>query len=149
MKNLGNRKYCIDCSPYKKHNTKKLIPKDNITYKCSSCGETDPDKFYGRKRTLCKKCHNKEVVQRGKLLKRKAIEYKGGKCIHCGYSKYEESLDFHHLDSETKEYAISSNRNKSWNNIKKELDKCVLLCSNCHKAYHAGHFELSLTNSQE
>lgn|SRR5574337_1117061 len=68
-------------------------------------------------------------------LKLKAIQYKGGRCKNCGYNKSIRALGFHHLDASQKDFNISSYA-KSWERIKKELDKCVLLCANCHMERH-------------
>jgi transposase len=70
-----------------------------------------------------------------KELKNKAIEYKGGKCEKCGYCKCSEAMEFHHLNPEEKDFGIGGHT-KSWNVIKKELDKCILVCANCHREIH-------------
>ena len=79
--------------------------------------------------------HVKNYRQR---LKEKAIEYKGGKCQHnnCGYNKCNRALEFHHLDPNEKDFGISSYTTLSWDKIKKELDKCILVCANCHREIH-------------
>ena len=69
-------------------------------------------------------------------LKIKSIEYKGGKCIICGYNKCNRSLEFHHRDPNEKDFGISSSKVLSWDKIKIELDKCDLVCSNCHGEIH-------------
>lgn len=69
-------------------------------------------------------------------LKNKCIEYKGGKCIICGYDKCNRSLDFHHRNSDEKDFEIGSSKILNWNKIKIELDKCDLLCKNCHGELH-------------
>ena len=85
-------------------------------------------------------CSNKckvkfHVDQRRRKLKRMAVEYMGGKCS-CGYSKSVWALEFHHKNGE-KDFGISrSGITHSWEEIKKELDKCVMLCSNCHTEEH-------------
>lgn len=66
----------------------------------------------------------------------KAVEYKGGKCMKCGYSKCIRALDFHHNNPEEKDFSISSYKTYAWDKVKKELDKCVLVCSNCHREIH-------------
>jgi hypothetical protein len=72
-------------------------------------------------------------------LKAKAIEYKGGKCVLCGYSKCNAALEFHHLDKATKGFGLAKGgRIRSWESIAKELDKCILVCSNCHRELEAG-----------
>lgn len=68
--------------------------------------------------------------------KRKAVEYLGGKCVVCGYDKCIWALDFHHRESEKKEFTISKYTNHGWNIMKLELDKCDLLCANCHRETH-------------
>ena len=62
--------------------------------------------------------------------------YKGGKCIECGYDKCPAALEFHHTDPSKKEFGIGGGYNRSWEVIKLELDKCVMLCSNCHHEKH-------------
>lgn len=76
-----------------------------------------------------------------KRLKEKAVEYKGGKCVICGYNKSLRALDFHHVDETKKDFSISRNTNRSWESIKKELDKCILVCSNCHREIHDSYIE--------
>lgn len=70
--------------------------------------------------------------------KLKALEYKGGKCIVCGYNKSIRAMQFHHINPEEKDFGISSAGTKSFEKIKPELDKCVLLCANCHCEVHDG-----------
>lgn len=72
---------------------------------------------------------------RRRELKLKAVEYKGGKCFVCGYNRCVGALDFHHLDPKEKDFTISGNSGK-WENLQRELDKCVLLCKNCHSEHH-------------
>lgn len=110
------------------------IPK---IYLCGKCGETDQSKFYGRKNRTCGKCHNKYTLRRGQENKLKGIEYLGGKCKLCNYDKYSGSLDFHHTDPKEKDKNFHSIRGWSWDRMKLELDKCELLCKNCHSEIHA------------
>lgn len=73
--------------------------------------------------------------------KKRAVEYLGGKCKLCGYNKCIEALSFHHRNPEEKEFNIS-HTNIRWEKLKIELEKCVLLCHNCHDEVHAGITEL-------
>lgn len=68
-------------------------------------------------------------------------DYLGGKieCSICGYtSNCFAPFDFHHIDPATKEFGIHKRIDSSpfirW---KTELDKCVLVCSNCHRKIHS------------
>lgn len=83
------------------------------------------------------------VSKRRKELRKKSIEYKGGKCIICGYNKCDQVLEFHHFNQEVKDFGISQRGyTRSWEKVKKELDKCILVCANCHREVHAGITQL-------
>jgi DNA replicative helicase MCM subunit Mcm2 (Cdc46/Mcm family) len=80
---------------------------------------------------------NFRIAEQRRKLKRRAIEYKGGKCVRCGYDKCPGALTFHHLDPNQKDFGISSQGiTRSFEKIKTELDKCILLCHNCHAELH-------------
>ena len=93
------------------------------------------------KRTYAdRKIYLREAVsKRRKHLREKAREYKGGKCMLCGYDRCLEALDFHHIDPKKKDFGLSEKgMTRSWDKIKMEIDKCVLICANCHREIHAG-----------
>lgn len=79
------------------------------------------------------------------------MDYKicGNKCQCCGYNKYHGNLAFHHL--EAKESTISElfKRTASWNTIIEEVNKCVLVCHNCHGEIHAGLIKCPQINHEE
>ena len=78
------------------------------------------------------------VSKRRRKVRLMAIEYLGGKCIRCGYNKYPEVLEFHHKDPSQKDFNVSSKGHcRSWERVKKEIEKCNLLCANCHREIHA------------
>ena len=104
--------------------------------KCSKHGLTN-FRFDG-KVFRCTKCATANSQKRRLKVKQLAVEYKGGKCEICGYSKCLAALEFHHLDSKEKDFNITTGNNKSWKRIKLELDKCQLVCSNCHREIHNG-----------
>lgn len=86
----------------------------------------------------CKDCMSKQVIDRQQRYKQEAIQYKGGKCIMCGYKTYQGALEFHHIDPTQKDFEISKfSKHTLSDESKKELDKCLLLCSNCHREEHA------------
>jgi hypothetical protein len=70
-------------------------------------------------------------------VKKILVEYKGGKCQICGYNKCITCLDFHHTNPNEKEMKISGST-KSFEKQKEEVDKCILVCHNCHGEIHAG-----------
>lgn len=113
--------------------------------KCSICGKELPitdfafrNKSKGTFRTECKKCHSQYVANQyleRKQLVNKIKSEKG--CAKCG-EKRSYVLDFHHLDPNEKDYnvaRITSNSTKI-ETIKKEIEKCVVLCANCHREFH-------------
>jgi 5-methylcytosine-specific restriction endonuclease McrA len=81
----------------------------------------------------------KAVSKRRKNIKAMAIALKGGKCQFCGYDRCAAALEFHHLDPQAKGFGLAlKGLTRSWERTQKELEKCVLICSNCHKEIHAG-----------
>lgn len=78
------------------------------------------------------------VIERRRRIKAIIIEQLGGKCCICGYNKYQGALELHHLDPDTKEFGLAIMVSKSLKAIAKEMKKCILCCSNCHKEVHAG-----------
>jgi hypothetical protein len=83
-------------------------------------------------------------VERKINQKMKAIEYKGGKCQICGYNKCHGALEFHHRDPSEKDFTIAKICARKWEFLKQELDKCDLLCSNCHREVHEKQHYASL-----
>ena len=83
------------------------------------------------------------VTRRRRKLKQMALALKGGKCQFCGYNRYSGALDFHHIDESQKEFDLSTRGlTRSWKRIKKEIQKCVLVCANCHRELHGGIIRL-------
>jgi hypothetical protein len=109
-----------------------------IQFRCWICGDTNPDHFYGHKKSLCKSCYNAKVITQQDQNKRDIVKYLGGKCVKCGYDKACCSLEVHHLDPTKKKIRGSSLKNYKIASLIEELDGCILLCSNCHKEEHHG-----------
>jgi len=85
---------------------------------------------------LCKQCHNADKVNRKTRNKERAIEYLGGKCKDCGEVYIKDVYDFHHRNPKEKDFSIGNSLLYKWEKIEPELDKCDLLCSNCHRIRH-------------
>ena len=77
-------------------------------------------------------------VKRGYSRKIQLIELKGGGCCKCGYNKNIAALEFHHVDENKKELVLDRRTlsNNSLETILKEIDKCIILCANCHREHH-------------
>jgi len=87
-------------------------------------------------KSCCLKCHTLYVHQRQRELKIKAIEYLSNKCNKCGCTGVPAIFDFHHRNPDEKEFSWGHKRTSNWDNLKIELDKCDLLCANCHREIH-------------
>ncbi len=78
------------------------------------------------------------VHKRRKKIRQMAVEYKDGRCEICGYDRCMEALEFHHNNSSDKDFSISDKGyTRSWKRVKEELDKCIMVCANCHRELHA------------
>lgn len=115
--------------------------KNAANYFCKFCGEKNKDKFCNKGNGIisfskCKVCHNKQTIERFRKYKLQAINYKGGKCVTCGYNKCPGSLHFHHVEPNKKDPNWKQMRNWKFDKIKNELDKCILVCGNCHGEIH-------------
>ena len=143
----------------------KPIP-DGSKY-CNACSSLKPLSLFSNKGNSCKECANeksreyyararedKEWMQKkrdtinvlGFKRKEEAIEIKGGKCEDCNNSFHQCQYDFHHVDPAEKEFNLANIlKRKDFNAVKEELDKCVLLCSNCHRMRHYKERNESIT----
>jgi len=84
------------------------------------------------------------VKRRRAKVRQMAVEFKGGGCEICSYTRCIEALEFHHLDPTKKDFGISAKGySRSWEKAKVEIEKCVLLCANCHREFHARKLQLS------
>jgi len=93
-------------------------------------------KEYQRERVNRKSNSANWVVNWRRRTKIRLIEYKGGKCEICGYDKkILGAFDFHHRDPEQKDFSISS-KTFSFDRLLKEVEKCSLVCRNCHAEIH-------------
>ncbi len=85
------------------------------------------------------------VKKRRRKLRELARASKGSKCEICGYNKCQRALSFHHLDPAKKEFTVSAKGlTRSWEKILQEIEKCILVCANCHMEIHEGITEIPL-----
>lgn len=112
---------------------------------CKCCGRD----LTGRQRMYCSRvCKNKYTNQahqsyvsqqiRGRERKIQLIRIKGNKCEQCGYDRNYAALEFHHKTPSKKTFPLDLRAllNRKWAMIVDEVEKCVLLCSNCHAEIH-------------
>ena len=122
------------------NSSKKVAMKFNVS-KSTVLKYVNIRKKIKKSDTEIKKSHSKNVMSWRHRTKTKLIEYKGGECKICGYKKCIQAMEFHHLNPKEKDFTISG---KSWSfeRLKSEVDKCILICSNCHAEIHAGVNEI-------
>lgn len=105
---------------------------------CRRCGQTDPERFTPGRYSRCRSCRGRGQTRQHRRHKALAVAYKGGRCQVCGYNRCMAALDFHHLDPNAKDPNWRLMRNWSFERIRSELDKCMLVCRNCHAEIHFG-----------
>lgn len=111
---------------------------------CTKCGETKEAAEFpvasvtkSGRAGECKQC--KSVRQKQQYLDRamKLYNMLGRECHDCGcYHDEPAFFDFHHIDKTTKHREVKQILNGSWDKIMTEVDKCVMLCPNCHRERH-------------
>lgn len=143
--NYESKKFCSrSCAAT---NNNKKFPKRKVEGKCKLCfksistqkrfcSEDCKLNFKIKNLKLDLKPNNQAVIEWRQRLKIRAVEYKGGSCSKCNYSKCIAALEFHHLDPNEKDFGIGSGDIKAWKKVKIELDKCIILCANCHREEH-------------
>lgn len=127
---------CGECC--KNHKNPNISDKQKIKI-CPICGNQFSTNINNR--IYCYNCSPKgdSSKYRKRAIKHQLIIYKGGKCEICGYDKCEGALQFHHIDMTQKEFQLSDvelTKNFTMDKLKTEVDKCQLLCANCHAEKH-------------
>jgi hypothetical protein len=84
--------------------------------------------------------------RRGLARKLELVRSAGGKCSICGYHKNLAALVFHHTGSTSKDFKLDmrSLSNRKLEPVLKEIEKCILVCANCHAELHNPHLDLGL-----
>lgn len=125
------------CGEYMKKHGPKRILETKYLY-CNKHGDCEHvESGIKTKKWKCCSCSVEYASNYRKRMKQRAVDYKGGSCEGCGYNNSIVALTFHHRDPLLKEYELSgTGLCKSWNRLVIELDKCQLLCFNCHHELH-------------
>jgi len=125
--------WCADCRQFKpaEYFYKSSFVRSNYGHKsyCKDCAVNVRNARYNQG------ARNK---QRHRDKKWKMLQLVGGKCCRCGYNEFEAGLDFHHVDPTEKD--ITKFSNIGLEKAMAEVDKCVVLCRNCHTTLHAGEW---------
>lgn len=134
-------KLCNKCSSRKPLSafSKNKARKDGLAYACKECIRSYSKEHY--KKNI--KIYKNKARKWANKAREKYQEYKATlSCNVCGESE-PCCLDFHHRDPETKDFTLSkASAGMSLKRIKEEIEKCVVLCSNCHRKVHAGVLQL-------
>lgn len=135
---LKGRKYCLTCSPFGEHNTKKLhLPDTTAVAKvCLDCGK----EFSTKSQARCGACN---YQRQWKRRKQKVYSLVGTACWHCGYDRGLDGisvLEFHHMNPADKQRNVSRREIATlrWETVLCEMKKCCLLCCRCHREFHCG-----------
>jgi len=129
--NCQRRKYCLECSPFGKHNTRQLENNYNRKIKkCPICGLK-----HNQKCNTCMACY---FQKKQKRRTQEVIDIVGHSCWFCGYNKTWKNLCFHHIYPEDKMFGLSTRElvGTKWEKVIKEIKKCILVCHNCHGEIH-------------
>ncbi len=104
---------------------------------CKLCLNEFKD-YQKRGRTRCGSCNTKIRRYRAKAA---AVRFLGDRCVRCGWRGNQAAFQFHHKNPAEKDFTIGNVANKSWDSIKSEMQKCMLLCANCHMIEHSSKSE--------
>jgi len=137
--NTDTERQCADC--------KRVLPRsdfhrsanrhDGLTPYCKECFAIRNAEIYQR--------NKEQIALRRRTLKAECVATLGGKCCRCGYCEFVSGLDFHHTSDKEEEIAklitkAATGNGKQHALLMAEISKCILLCRNCHSAYHAGEW---------
>ena len=146
FKTIRKRKFCLKCSPWGSNNRKNLLISDDERIEKRKDQNRKKAKKYRDSHSSSplfkekvKECQRKTRIKKKKEL----IDRLGGKCSICGYCKNFKALCFHHKDPSIKKFSIAENILKKWEEVKEEVKKCELICSNCHIELHDRLFKES------
>lgn len=125
-------KVCRDCrelQPCGWNHTFSQVGRPEYRTRCSACFLKNLSAHRKKTRTQLSKTIQRRRVQ----LKLRCIDLLGGACLKCGYKKSYRGLTFHHRDPVTKvDDVCRMIANRSWSSVLEEIQKCDLLCFNCH-----------------
>ena len=133
-RNLQNRTRCLICLPFgtSPYNGNLQSKRERFLARKA---KNQRDHYHRSKLT-----HKSNRVTLLRESRKKAIVgLVKGKCQICSYDKCQRNLAFHHVDESQKSHSVSSREFQfSFQRLKPELEKCILVCHNCHGEIHEG-----------
>lgn len=131
------KKTCTKCNIEKDLNQfrKDKSKRDGYVSHCKECQRSYYKAAYTEKYVDKYKDQNKIRRDGNAAL---LLEYKRScSCVKCGETE-PVCLDFHHVDPTQKDFGIGAAMGRNWTKILEEIEKCIVVCSNCHRKIHAG-----------
>lgn len=136
----NKRKHCLKCVPAGM-SYGSLFSLNGKEFICKKCGK--PFIYRAGRHTnskVCLYCCRRKYRDRNNAF---IDSIKKSGCIICGYKQCSDALVFHHRDLNEKDFSISKGASKSLESVKAEINKCIVICSNCHAEVHAGLIKLA------
>lgn len=107
---------------------------DGLNLECKECANKYMKEYYRKNKHKHLKAVEKQVCYR----RAKVAKYKMNKgCNRCGYKEHPSALSFHHIEKEDKKFTIGCNIHLPWDILLEEIEKCEVLCMNCHAIEHS------------
>jgi len=124
-------KICSDCNQEQELENYSFDKSRNRYFSvCKKCSAVRTEKYRQQNKHKWKEQSKRHTEKRNNLIN----EWKSKGCAKCGDKRY-YVIDAHHLDPDRKEFSIGTAQ-RGVNITKKELEKCIPLCSNCHREFH-------------
>jgi len=129
-------KICYKCDTEKEESEFSInkTKSDGLNTECKECQKSYFKEYY--KKNQQKQISRVNKTRLNKKNKIAKIKLDSG-CVRCGYNKHPAALHFHHIDKSTKVMNISCNLHHDIDDLLKEIEKCEILCANCHAEEHA------------
>jgi hypothetical protein len=116
--------------------------KDGLNNICRDCSRERSKKYY----TDNKEIHIKNITARKNkvIQENKARVHRIKSRARCHFCTETDPvcLDFHHLYDKKFEVSRALGTGYGWGVIREEIEKCVIVCANCHRKLHAGKLEI-------
>jgi hypothetical protein len=131
-------KVCSVCKTEKEESNFSInkTKSDGLNIQCKECQKSYFKEYYKKnKQKQIARVNKTRLSKKNKIAK---IKIESG-CVRCGYNKHPAALHFHHVDTSTKTMNISCNLHHDIKDLLKEIEKCEVLCANCHAEEHSNY----------